>query len=223
MRHATGGRSLFLAVRSSAMGEDSEHTFAGQYSSLLNKPEKAFLQSYKDVLASAYSPSVMEYRKDKGFSTHEVAMAVACQNMIDAGISGVLYTLDPMDPANEVMVISAAWGLGAPIVAGKINADRIIVSREWPYEVKSLEIMYKPKRFAVKAHGDCEFQPVSEEMQEKISLTEEQIKAIAEAGLIIEDISIVPRISNGPLIKMVNSICSGKAPQYQGADVPDDL
>ena len=186
MRHATGGRSLFLAVRSSAMGEDSEHSFAGQYSSLLNKPQRDFLQSYKDVLASAYSPSVMEYRRDKGFSTHEVAMAVACQNMIDSKVSGVLYTLDPMDPANEIMVISAAWGLGAPIVAGKINADRIIVSREWPYEVKSLEIMHKPKSFVAKAHGDCEFQPVSEEMQAGISLTEEQIKAIAEAGLIIE-------------------------------------
>lgn len=186
MRHVTGVRNLFLAVRSSAIGEDSEHTFAGQYLSLLNKPGHDFLQSYKDVLASAYSPYVMEYRREKGFSIHEVAMAVACQRMIDARVSGVLYSLDPMDPASEVMVISAAWGLGAPIVAGKMNADRFIVSREWPYKVKSLDIKRKPERFAAKTRGDCEFQPVSEEMQAAISLTEEEIKGIAEAGLIIE-------------------------------------
>lgn len=186
MRKVTGVRNLFLAVRSSAMGEDSEHTFAGQYSSFLNKSEHDFMQSYKDVLASTYSPYVMEYRRDKGFSTYEVAMAVACQSMIDARVSGVLYSLDPMDPSNEVMVISAAWGLGAPIVAGKMNADRFIVSREWPHEVKSFEITRKQERFSTKTNGDCEFQPVSEEKQVSMSLTEEQIKSIAEAGLVIE-------------------------------------
>ena len=186
MRRVAGVRSLFLAVRSSAMGEDSEHTFAGQYSSFLNRPDQEFLETYKDVLASAYSPSAMEYRKEKGFSIHEVAMAVACQDMIDARVSGVLYSLDPIDPASEDMVISASWGLGAPIVAGKISADRYTVSREWPFEVKSFEIIRKPKQLVNKTYGDCEFRPVSEEMQSGISLTEEQIRGIAEAGLTIE-------------------------------------
>ena len=186
MRSTAGTRDLFLAVRSSAMGEDSEHTFAGQYSSFLNKPEQHFLKYYREVLASAYSPSAMEYRREKGFSIHEVAMAVACQNMVDARISGVLYSLDPNDPSNEVMVISATWGLGAPVVAGKINADRFMVSRDYPYEVKSFEIVRKPKRLVARAHGDCEFQPVSEDMQAGMSITEEQIKGIAEAGLMIE-------------------------------------
>ena len=56
LQQKTGRRPLFLAVRSSAMGEDSEHTFAGQYSSFLNEPQQNLLQRYKDVLASAYAP-----------------------------------------------------------------------------------------------------------------------------------------------------------------------
>jgi len=186
LRHITGIRSLFLAVRSSAMGEDSEHSFAGQYLSLLNRPEQDLLQCYKDVLASAYSPFAMEYRRQKGFSVYEVAMAVACQCMVDARISGVLYSLDPLDPTSEVMVISATWGLGVPVVSGKTNADRFTVSRESPYDVKGLDIVRKTERFVAKERGDCEFQPVIEEMQTRMCLTEEQIRDIAEAGIMIE-------------------------------------
>jgi pyruvate,water dikinase len=186
LRHIAGTRNLFLAVRSSAIGEDSEHTFAGQYLSLLNKPEKDLFECYKEILVSAYSPFAMEYRRQKGFSENEVAMAVACQCMIDARVSGVLYSLDPMAPTHESIMISATWGLGAPVVAGKINADRFMVSREYPYDVKALDIVRKTERFVVKEGGDCEFQPVSEEMQTRMCLTEDQIKGIAEAGLMIE-------------------------------------
>ena len=140
LQQKTGKHPLLLAVRSSAMGEDSEHTFAGQYQSFLNQPPQNLIKCYKDILASAYSPSVMEYRRQKGISEHEVAMAVACQCMIDAKVSGILYSLDPLDPSRDVMVLSAAWGLGLPIVSGKVAADRFMVSRQFPHNVQSLDI-----------------------------------------------------------------------------------
>ena len=179
---------LFLAVRSSAMGEDSEHTFAGQYLSLLNQPQHQLARAYKDVLAGAYSPEAMEYRRQKGFLENEVVMAVACQCMIDAGVSGVLYSMDPMHPSQEVMVISATWGLGAPVVAGEVSTDRFIVSRESPHTVKSMNIVRKATRLtAVEAgEGGCELLPVDEKMQTSMSLTTEQITELAEAALAIE-------------------------------------
>ena len=186
LQDLTGTRDHFFAVRSSAMGEDGEHSFAGQYLSLLNQPQQNLLKCYKDVLASTYSPSVMEYRRQKDFSEHEVAMAVACQYMIDAKVSGVLYTLDPMNPTREEMVISSTWGLGAPIVSGKVNADRFMVSRESPYSVKSLDIVRKTERFVAKECGGCEFRPVNEEMQMQMSLTDHRIRELAEVCLMIE-------------------------------------
>ena len=186
LQRKTGESPLLLAVRSSAMGEDSEHTFAGQYQSFLNQPQQKLMTRYKDILASAYSPSAMEYRRQKGISEHEVAMAVACQCMIDAKVSGVLYSLDPLDPSRDVMVLSAAWGLGLPIVSGKVAADRFMVSRQFPHDVQSLDIVRKSRRFTASENGGCEFEPVDVEMQTRMSLSDAQIRELAEAALVIE-------------------------------------
>lgn len=179
-------RYLMLAVRSSAMGEDSEHTFAGQYVSLLNEPLHSLPQSYKQVLAGAYSPLAMAYRRQKEISEHEVAMAVACQRMIDAKVSGVLYTLDPLEPTQEVMVISATWGLGAPVVSGQTSGDRFIVSRQFPYPVQAMDIVRKDQRLTPKEDGGCDFVPVEEQMQTRMAISEAQIRRLAETARALE-------------------------------------
>jgi pyruvate, water dikinase len=186
LQRKTGKRQLFLAVRSSAMGEDTEHTFAGQYLSILNQPQQNLLQRYKDVLGSAYLPSAMEYRRQKGISEQEVAMAVACQCMIDTKVSGVLYTLDPVEPTRDVLVISAAWGLGAPIVSGKIATDQFVVSRQSPHALQNRDLVRKSQRFVAKDSGGCEFVPVEESMQTESSLSDVQVRELAEAALAIE-------------------------------------
>ncbi|MGW8325575.1 MAG: PEP/pyruvate-binding domain-containing protein, partial [Desulfobacterales bacterium] len=137
---------VLLALRSSATSEDTEHTFAGQYLSLLNEPRENILQAYKSILASLYSDSVMEYRRQKELMDYQDSMAVACQLIVDAKVSGVLYTLDPRAPDRDVMLINATWGLGAPVVSGKARADLYTMDREEPYPLKSLDIVRKPEK-----------------------------------------------------------------------------
>ena len=57
-----------VAVRSSAVGEDTEATFAGQYETALNVVETGILEAYKRVLASKYSSRAMTYRLLYGLS-----------------------------------------------------------------------------------------------------------------------------------------------------------
>ncbi|RLB20476.1 MAG: hypothetical protein DRG71_09690, partial [Deltaproteobacteria bacterium] len=180
------GKEVFLAIRSSAWGEDTENTFAGQFLSLLNEPADNLIHAYKEILASAYSPSAMEYRRERGYSEKEVVMAVACQLMVDAAVSGVLYTLDPQDPQKELMVISATWGLGAPLVSGEVPPDQFKVSREPPHEVKGLKIVRKAMRMVVKQEGGTENVPVPDELQTKACLTNDQLRELAEHGIMIE-------------------------------------
>lgn len=186
LQERIGKKDLRLAVRSSAWGEDSELTFAGQYVTFLNETREDLLDCYKKVLAGAFSRSAMEYRRQKGFSENEVAMAAACQQMIDAEKSGVLYTLDPLSPEREVMIITASWGLGAPVVAGKVRADRYTVLRDPSHGTVSLDIVRKTEALVTLEGGGCEFRPVPEKLQTMSCLTGEQVRAIAETGIMIE-------------------------------------
>ncbi|MCJ7539486.1 MAG: PEP-utilizing enzyme [Desulfobacterales bacterium] len=184
-RHAVS-EEILIAIRSSAISEDREHTFAGQYLSLLNVPRGNVLQSYKSILASTFSDSAMEYRFQKGFLDHEEAMAVGCQLMIDAKVSGVLYTLDPRFPEREMMLITAAWGLGAPVMEGKARADQYTVSREAPYPLMSIDIVRKANKLVLRKGGGTVAITVREDLQTKNCLFNEYMKQIVEAGLMIE-------------------------------------
>ncbi len=176
----------FFALRSSAGGEDTEMSFAGQYLSVLNIKRESLLHHYKAVLAGAYSAPAMSYRRQKGFSEGEVVMAVGCQFLIDASISGVLYTLDPRMPEREVMLLTATWGLGAPMLSGECKADQFTIARQKPHEIKSIEIVRKDKMLIPKEGGGTNFAPVEETLQTRSSLTDAQLTQIAQAGLMIE-------------------------------------
>ncbi|NOY67940.1 MAG: pyruvate, water dikinase [Deltaproteobacteria bacterium] len=174
------------AVRSSAIGEDSETSFAGQFKTLLNVPSNKVLPAYLKIIASLYSESAMEYRQEKGLHENETAMAVACMEMIHAEKSGVLHTLDPAAPEDDTMVISAAWGLGAPIVSGKIRADRFRVSRNPPYPIVEMDIIRKPERLMPSSSGECAFEHVPVEMQTAACINYEAIHRLVETGSRVE-------------------------------------
>jgi pyruvate,water dikinase len=179
-------KEVRLALRSSARGEDTEMSFAGQYLSLLNQTPANVLDGYKDVLASTYSKSAMEYRRQKGYAEGEVAMAVGCQLMVDAKVSGVLYTLDPRSPEREVMMLTANWGLGAPLVAGEVAADQYVVTRKPPYPTIAMNIVRKERGLFPTEGGGTTFRVLDEPSQTKSALTDDHISRIVEAGLIIE-------------------------------------
>lgn len=186
LSNATSDPEPFVAIRSSARDEDSERTFAGQYQSFLNQPIKSLPECYKAVLASAYSASAMEYRRQNDFSESEVAMAVGCQLMAPAKVSGVLYSLDPQSPERDVMIISASWGLGAPIVAGTVSADQYIVSREPPYPITGLSVVRKGEQLASIPDGGTQIRPVAEDYQTRPCLSDEQIRRLVGMALSIE-------------------------------------
>lgn len=186
LRSGHRAEELFFAVRSSAWGEDSEHSFAGQYKSFLNIPPGQLIDSYKAVLASAYSSSALAYRQQKGFRIHELAMAAGCQLMINARASGVLYTLDPASPENDTMIVSATWGLGAPLVEGEIQADHYVLSRTPPHSLNAIKVVRKPTMLVPKKSGGVELNEVPEEIRSKSCLTPQQLQKLAEMALLIE-------------------------------------
>ena len=86
------GAGVRLAVRSSATSEDTEASFAGQHSTVLNVTRAKLLEAYKEVVASGFNPRAIFYRRSKGYTERDVLMSVACIRMIEAQVSGVMYT-----------------------------------------------------------------------------------------------------------------------------------
>ncbi len=179
-------KKLGLAVRSSALGEDSEHSFAGQYDSFLNIFPENLGDNYKAVLSSTYSESAMEYRLQKNFSEQEVAMAAACQMQINAKASGVIYTLDPVSPERRVLLITGTWGLGAPLVSGKVYGDSFTVLRKSGHDILELDIVRKKEALVPDVKEGCIFKKVAREMQTMATLSEAQVKFLAETALAVE-------------------------------------
>lgn len=114
------GKSLKLAVRSSAIGEDSETSFAGQYESLLNVAPEDIAVAYKTVLSSTYSAAAISYRLQHGLDDRETPMGVLVLEMVDAVFSGVMYTADPVHDDTDKIYIAAVSGLGENLVGGQL-------------------------------------------------------------------------------------------------------
>lgn len=119
----------FFAVRSSAVLEDREFSFAGQYSTYLNVPKDEVAEKYKAVVASLFNPRALFYFKTKGLDTAEMMMPVGVLEMINSRVSGVAYSKDPSNPSEDVIMISAAEGLGKAVVDGLITPDIYKVKR----------------------------------------------------------------------------------------------
>ncbi len=181
--------SCCIAVRSSAEREDLEFSFAGQFETVLNVPAdmKLIERAYKEVLASLYAPSAVSYRdlvmpKEKPM----MAMSVGCVKMVDAEVSGVMYSSDPNDLNYEVVIISANWGLGKTVVEGLVDADHYTVRKEEPYEILEKKIGRKESAVvAVKGGGIKEVSPGTEK-QARPCLTDEQIRELARQAILIE-------------------------------------
>ncbi len=133
-----GGAStdMLVALRSSALGEDqSNSSFAGQYRTQLNVDHECLGQVYKEIVASKYRSQAIVYRQQRGFRHQDVHMCVGCLRMVDAVISGVLYSRSPEDPRGLYVIIQAAPGLASSVVDGSSASEQLRVSRTPPYTV----------------------------------------------------------------------------------------
>lgn len=128
----SSGQPPSLAMRSSAAAEDSETSFAGQYRSILNLSPKQAIGAYREILASKYSPQAISYRVSCGLSDLETPMAVIALEMVNAMVSGVIYTHDPGQAGNGQMGIHSVWGLGEILVSGHAWPDVTRLSKDDP-------------------------------------------------------------------------------------------
>jgi len=118
----------FCAVRSSATAEDLEGaSFAGLQDTYLNVTgTDQVVAAVRKCWGSLFTPRVLIYRHRKGFDQSAVRLAVLIQKMVDASVSGILFTRDPNTGENH-MIVEAGWGLGEAIVGGEVTPDHYVI------------------------------------------------------------------------------------------------
>ncbi len=118
------------AVRSSAIGEDSEGaSFAGQHVTVLNVRHEDYVAgAVLKVRESAHTESARAYRRSMGMD-ETPRVGVVVQRMIEPDCAGVMFTKNPLDGCDE-RVIEASWGLGEAVVAGLVVPDNFALDGE---------------------------------------------------------------------------------------------
>ena len=181
-----------IAVRSSAVGEDSEKSsYAGQYSSVLNVSEHTLFDAFRKVIASKYNLRAILYQINIGLKNFDIPMAVCCVKMVNAKAAGVIYTIDPIHydgKSDNSIIINAVWGLGEYLVEGAEPPDQYIVSKN-PLNIKSKKIAAQKKMLVCidDINGGVEEIDVPKELTEKPCLTDKQILKLSNYAIQIED------------------------------------
>ncbi|MDO9400819.1 MAG: phosphoenolpyruvate synthase [Polaromonas sp.] len=130
---SAGNPQASFAVRSSATAEDlPDASFAGQQETFLNVAGiDNVLHKMKEVFASLYNDRAISYRVHKGFAHADVALSAGVQRMVrsDLGAAGVMFTIDTESGFEDVVFITASYGLGETVVQGAVNPDEFYVHK----------------------------------------------------------------------------------------------
>jgi pyruvate,water dikinase len=178
-------KNVTIAMRSTAVGEDTEASFAGQYMTVLNVGRDAILDAYKTVLASKYSPRAILYRMRYGLDDQATPMCVAGIVMIDARSSGVLYTVDPSRPRADKLLVSAIWGLGEHLVSGEASPDVYYVDKKTK-QITGKEIGVKKNRLVIQKDGGTRLEQTPEAEKYLPAIGAETVERLARYGLSLE-------------------------------------
>lgn len=179
------GEDVPVAVRSSAIGEDSAGaSFAGMNVTHTSvRGTDALFAAVVDCWASLFTPRVLTYRARRGISG-QPAMAVVVQRMVDARSAGVAFTADPTTRRRDRVVVEAARGLGEVVVSGAVEPDTYLFDAEGP---TLLETRVGHQRHAVVAgpDGDRRVELAAADTAGTV-LTAEQARTVARLALSVQ-------------------------------------
>ena len=193
-----GQAEISVAVRSSATAEDlPDASFAGQQETVLNVVGiDAVFKHMKEVFASLYNDRAISYRVHKGFTHAEVALSAGVQRMCrsDRGAAGVMFTIDTESGFDQVVFITASYGLGETVVQGAVNPDEFYVHKpildagKYPIIRKTLgSKLIKMEFESDKSAGrTVRTVDVSAEDRRKFAITDEDVIELARFARIIE-------------------------------------
>ena len=128
----SGFTDAWVSVRSSVVFPSSpEVSFSGIFSTELNvRGGKNLLDSVKRIYSSLFTDDVVSYASSNGINLADVKLAVVVQKMVQAEVSGVSFTIDPITQDVGKLSIEAVFGLGDSISLGELTPDTYLLGKK---------------------------------------------------------------------------------------------
>ncbi|CAN7942875.1 unnamed protein product, partial [Ixodes pacificus] len=186
---------VLLAVRSSAVGEDSEDmSAAGQMETFLAiRGADEVLKAVQKCWASQFSHIACGYKRRYGQPLNS-PMAVVVQEMVPSQVAGVMFTCDTRTGNPRNIIITANYGIGDSVVSGTTDPDTVILEKlpDGAFRVDTVQIGTKLQRTALSEEGGTKLES-SEGHGAECCLSEEQMMRLAALGVELETAFCGPR------------------------------
>ncbi len=176
------------AVRSSASIEDNTRmSFAGQAKSFLAvKTLDGVLNAVKGVWQSVLTVGAILYLKSMGMTLSDIRVGVLVQEMVDADVSGVMFTADTASSDMNRVVIQSTWGLCEPLVSGRVVPDTYTVEKT-TRRIVDMKIGSKQVECHPNREGEGTMTEMTDpERRQQSTLSDAQVMRIANLGCHIE-------------------------------------
>jgi len=123
-------KGKLFAVRSSSPEEDLEgSSFAGGYETILGVTYTSIEDAIARAFASCLDLRIVVYKRQHGFDITDPKIAVVVQEQIASEVSGVGFSMNPINNNLDEAVFNANWGLGESVVAGLVTPDYYRVNK----------------------------------------------------------------------------------------------
>lgn len=171
-----------VAVRSSGA-----ISMPGQMETYLNiRGEKDVIDYVKKCWASAYNVEAIMYRMNKGIE-FLFNIGIGIPKMVNSRVSGIIFTINPVNGDPSKISIDASYGLGEAVVSGLVTPDTFLIDKV-TLDIIKTTIGSKETQCVYRENGSDIIQtPVPEERRRVACLSQEEVKELARVGKLIED------------------------------------
>lgn len=162
-----------FAVRSSSPEEDLEGTsFAGMYETSLGVLRHELEDTIAHAFSSCFDYRVMAYKRQNEINLERTSIAIVVQRQIASDVSGVGFSLNPLNNAFDEVFINASFGLGETIVSGIVTPDSYVVDS---VSGQIIEKKIGEKKFGLWLKTDGGIEQKENKNSEEQALTDAQI------------------------------------------------
>ncbi len=186
-------KDVHVAVRQSIL-DDKYSSINNTGTSYLNIiGHKQLLAAVKHCWASLFEAKAVYYRLQKNLDAIPDGCGVIIQRMVDAEMSGVSFSINPLTLDSNSITIEAIWGLGEPIANGQLTPDHYQISKQG-WVITSKDIVRQEWQLAKTTHAPTSELtkaniriPVSAAWQRKQKLADRLITELALLTVRLEE------------------------------------